>query len=174
MNCSCCGQKGKSVQAKTVRALVHSELARHVMEEVYVLCVNPGYAQVYTAGNGGRSFIKDELQVRVGFKEHEGPHLVCYCFNHTVEDIEKDIRETGSTTIPVRIKEEIQAGRCQCTTRNPGGSCCLGSVNRAVKDALARVREGSEISLAAPRVQCGPPSLEESHNDCCGGGIGES
>ncbi|MCI0460162.1 MAG: copper ion binding protein, partial [Gemmataceae bacterium] len=43
------------------------------------------------------------------------------------------------TTIPDRIKQKVQQGYCQCETMNPQGTCCLGNVNRAVKEARAKL-----------------------------------
>jgi len=47
--------------------------------------------------------------------------LVCYCFNHTAEDIEQDIKEHGKSTIMEKIMTDKKAGRCQCKTENPKG-----------------------------------------------------
>ncbi|MFN3486596.1 MAG: putative iron-sulfur cluster-binding metallochaperone [Planctomycetota bacterium] len=156
--CSCCTWKGKRVPASTVRALVRADLRDRVRDGDYVLCLNPGCAQVYTGPAGARPFVKSDLTVRVGYKETDGPHLVCYCFEHSVEDIEKELRTAGKTTIPERIRIEVKDGHCECEVKNPQGTCCLGNVNRAVKEAEARIAGGIELKVA-PVVQCGPASL---------------
>ncbi len=166
--CSCCHQKGKRVPASTVRALVREPLRGQVHEGDYVLCLNPGCAQVYNGPDGARPFMKSDLAVRVGYKEQEGPHLVCYCFDHSVEEIESQLRGSGKTAVPESIKAEVKAGRCACEVKNPQGTCCLGNVNRAVKEAEARIAGRPTPPIGAPSVQCAPPpSLDESHEDCC-------
>lgn len=165
--CSCCGKSGKRVLASTVRALVHEQERGRVVEGDYVLCVNPACAQVYTAPSGA-PLLRSDLAVRVGFKEQAGPHLVCFCFGHSVEDIEEELRRDGATRIPERIKAEIEAGRCSCDIRNPQGTCCLGDVNRAVHQARERLAGRPAPAVAAPDVQCAPPPvLQEAHSDCC-------
>lgn len=47
--------------------------------------------------------------------------FVCYCFEYTRGDIEKDVRENGRSTIMARILAEKRSGGCQCETRNPKG-----------------------------------------------------
>lgn len=166
--CSCCGQKGKRVSSITVAALVLGPLKSEVREGDYILCLNPGCAQVYTGSDGARSFVKSDLAVRVGYKEQDGPHLVCYCFDHSVEEVEAELRASGRTTIPERIKAEVKAGRCACDVKNPQGTCCLGNVNRAMKEAQDRIAGRETAPVGAPAVQCAPPpAAEENHEDCC-------
>lgn len=166
--CSCCHEKGKRVPASTVRALVREPLRSQVREGDYVLCLNPGCAQVYTGLDGVGSFAKSDLAVRVGYKEQEGPHLVCYCFDHSVEEIEDQLRGTGKSAVPESIKAEVKAGRCACEIKNPQGTCCLGNVNRAVREAQDRIAGRPAAPVGAPAVQCAPPpSLDENHEDCC-------
>jgi hypothetical protein len=166
--CSCCGTGGIRVPASTVRALVRGDLRGQVREGSYLLCPNPGCAQVYTAPEGARSLAKPDLAVRVGFKEQDAPHLVCYCFEHSAEEIEGELHANGHTGIPESISNEVKAGRCACDVKNPKGSCCLGDVNRAVAQAKERLA-GKEIPVGAPAVQCAPPPpLQEDHEGCCG------
>ena len=47
--------------------------------------------------------------------------LICYCFNHTVENIEQYIKVHGKSIIMENIMAEKKAGGCQCTTKNPKG-----------------------------------------------------
>ncbi len=49
--------------------------------------------------------------------------FVCYCFEYTAADIEKDVLENrGRSTIIERIMAETKAGNCQCQIKNPKGS----------------------------------------------------
>ena len=53
------------------------------------------------------------------FKDND---LVCYCFEYTKKDIEKDYLDNGRSTIFERIIFEKKAGQCDCTQKNPKGS----------------------------------------------------
>lgn len=47
--------------------------------------------------------------------------LICYCFNHTAADIERDALTHGRSMIMEKILAEKKAGGCQCATKNPKG-----------------------------------------------------
>ncbi|MCK8604264.1 hypothetical protein K1V27_21400 [Syntrophobacteraceae bacterium DRH4] len=47
--------------------------------------------------------------------------LICYCFNYTTLDIERDVLQNGRSTIMDKIVSEKKAGGCQCATKNPKG-----------------------------------------------------
>ncbi len=47
--------------------------------------------------------------------------LVCYCYEHTKEDIEQDFLKNGKSLILEKIKAEKKAGNCQCETKHPLG-----------------------------------------------------
>ena len=47
--------------------------------------------------------------------------LICYCFGYSVDDIEKDYRDNGVSTIMEKIKMEMKFGNCQCVTKKPKG-----------------------------------------------------
>lgn len=55
---------------------------------------------------------------RNDFKDHE---LVCYCFQYTKKQIEKDFIENGRSMILERITVEKKAGGCDCAQKNPKG-----------------------------------------------------
>jgi hypothetical protein len=166
--CPCCGGPGKKVAEKTVAALLTDAARGRMTRQVYYLCQAPECALVYYASTGSPRFMKEDLRVRVGFKEPAAPHLVCYCFEHSVEGIEEELRKTASTTAPESIKAEIKAGRCACEVKNPQGTCCLGNVNRAVHEAQERIAGKTSAPVGAPAVQCMiAPEMEENHADCC-------
>ena len=48
--------------------------------------------------------------------------IICYCFDYTRADIERDLRENGRSTILERIVEAKRLGACQCATKNPKGT----------------------------------------------------
>jgi hypothetical protein len=48
--------------------------------------------------------------------------IICYCFNHTRADIERDYRENGRSWILEKIIAAKRLGACQCALKNPKGS----------------------------------------------------
>jgi hypothetical protein len=48
--------------------------------------------------------------------------IICYCFNHTRADIERDYRQNGRSLILEKIIAAKRLGACQCATKNPKGS----------------------------------------------------
>src|SRR5712692_3894139 len=138
--CPACSTKARKVAPLTVRALVKPELADTVREETYRFCESlAGDVVYFSETQPERRFLRSDLRVRVGQKATEPPIQVCYCFDWTTDDIERELRLTGTTTIPDRIKQKVQQGFCQCETMNPAGSCCLGNVNKAVKAIRLRL-----------------------------------
>lgn len=47
--------------------------------------------------------------------------LICYCFEHSAEDIRKDVEENGRSTIMEKIMAEKRDGGCNCAIANPKG-----------------------------------------------------
>jgi copper chaperone CopZ len=138
--CPGCSTKARRVASLTVRSLVKPQLVDRVREEPYRFCALPTCDVVYfNEADPANRFLRSDVRVRVGQKETTPPFPVCYCFDWTTEDVEREFRLTGSTTIPKRIKEKIRLGFCRCETMNPQGTCCLGNVNLAVKEVQARL-----------------------------------
>jgi hypothetical protein len=84
---------------------------------------------------------KADVRVRIGLKETEDPVPICYCFEFTEQMIVEEVDRTGTTLIPERIRQEVQADNCECETKNPQGTCCLGNVSRFFKKAKAHKEE---------------------------------
>lgn len=130
----------------TVKALLKGSALRHLTGKDYYFCPAADCDVVYFDGASNSTFRRQDLVVRVGRKESEDPRPVCYCFDFTVEDLSRDITSRGDTDIPEKIAEEVRAGHCACEVKNPEGSCCLGTVRKAVR----KIR--SEICLARERM----------------------
>jgi len=47
--------------------------------------------------------------------------FICYCFEYSGEDIERDYLENGESMIMQKIQMEKKFGNCQCVTKNPKG-----------------------------------------------------
>src|SRR3989338_4491592 len=78
---------------------------------------------LFPSGNGQ----PDSARQREGAHRAErngGPPPVCYCFNHTVEEIEAGVVRTGTSGIPDEITENCRKGLDRCEETNPPGPCC--------------------------------------------------
>lgn len=136
VRCPAGGKPGKRVPSLTVKSLVRDDLVDEAGGCEWFFCKTPECDVVYFAASG-RVITKDALKVRVGVKEKDAPRPVCYCFGHTVESIRKEIERTGKSTVMASVTAKVKSGACDCVVLNPEGICCLGDVNRTVKEALA-------------------------------------
>ena len=141
MACPVSGARSKQVDMLTVSSLVR-QLPLGMPNTEYYFCEAADCDVVYFPFNSQAPlFRRADLLVRVGSKETEDPIPVCYCFGLTRDDIQKEITETGDSTVANRISAEVKAGNCACEVKNPSGKCCLGDVTRIVKGKLSRKGE---------------------------------
>ena len=87
-SCPTCGEKGKPVGAETINALVRPEQKPSSGFPDGYYCPNPEDDTLYFFDSGLDVIAKDEAKVRVGFKETAAPPMVCYCFEHTKDEIQ--------------------------------------------------------------------------------------
>lgn len=137
ISCPGCSAEGKRVKPITLRSLLRPEQVCEIGEGDYFFCPTPGCDTVYFPEGPGRTFFKGDLTVRVGTKESSPPRLVCYCFDHTVEEIFDEVGRTARSTVAADIRRRMAEVGCSCETRNPQGSCCLGTVEHYAREALA-------------------------------------
>ena len=156
--CPECGQVGRAVASLTARAILQPGHAAPLEGAAPRFCRTPECGVLYY-GDAGQRALKQEALVRVGLKETADPVPVCYCFGFFRSDLQEDVAETGGSTIPDRIAAEVKAGRCACEVKNPSGACCLGDVNKVVKEAQAA---GSKAVAA----EGSPPDAPETGNGC--------
>lgn len=133
--CPHCGKKGKPVQSLTLKHQLKPPLNLQERAGEYFFDSNPECPVVYYSSDGKHIFTKGDVRYRVGFKEQNAPHDVCYCFGYTKEIIEDDINKNGKTDIPKIISAEVKAGNCACEFKNPKGTCCLGDVQQVIQEA---------------------------------------
>ena len=108
-------------------------------KQKFWLCAEPDCRVIYF-GDAGAVLEVEQLYVEPGFK-NPVDGLLCYCFGHLRSEVERQIRETGSTTIPEAIRLKTSAGDCACEVRNPTGNCCLGEVHRFVRSIKGATAE---------------------------------
>lgn len=135
--CPANGQPAKPVGRKTVDSLVLPEVRAALVPQPYYFCDAPGCDTVYVSALATHVVTKDMLRVRVGLKESEDPAPLCYCFGYDRKHVRDDIESKGETEIQKIITRRVKAGECRCEEANPSGSCCLGDVSRAIKQAKA-------------------------------------
>ena len=152
--CPTCGEKGKPVKEITLQTLLKPEAKSRISVGSYRFCGSENCEVVYFSETRGSIFNKDELLVRVGIKETLGPRHLCYCFDHSIEEIEDQVHQTGDATVLEDIKTRMKEA-CWCETKSPMGSCCLATVTKHVKAAKAKY--GSDVVKAE--------TMEEE--DCC-------
>jgi CopZ-like zinc binding protein len=147
--CPSCATVGQVISDQTIQAILKPEQALSLLAVGRRFCATPSCEVVYY-GDDGRAVTKSEIPIRVGLKESEDPIPLCYCFGFSLADVRREIVETGLCTVPARIKAEVRAGQCSCEIKNPSGTCCLGEVNRAVKQEQEAVRAGEKKRIDLP------------------------
>lgn len=121
------------VKAITLKSLLRPEALGKVSAAAsWRFCASPECDTVYFDEAGTASFAKRDLTVRVGIKESTAPRPICYCFDHSMEEVEEQIRATGKTSVPADIKTRMQEG-CWCETKSPLGACCLATVTKCAR-----------------------------------------
>ncbi len=155
--CPSCGEMSRKVKHVTLESLLRPERRSDIGEDQNYVCATPRCDMVYFSASNGQTFSKLDLTVRFGLKETDAPRSVCYCFDHTVEEIQDEIQRTGESTVVERIKVDMKGPGCRCEYTNPLGGCCLKTVQVAVADAL-RSLGNEEQAIAAGAVD---------HGDCC-------
>ena len=149
--CPRCGVVGRPVGDETLRAILKAGAAESLLGVERRFCRTQSCEVLYY-GEDGRFVEKSAATVRVGAKETEDPVPLCYCFNHTLADIRREVQETGSSTVADRIAAEIRADKCECEVKNPSGACCLGEVRKATKEVQEAIAGGErQPGSASPK-----------------------
>ena len=175
-SCPKCGTSSKAVKPVTPRSLLKDSEKSRLADRPYFFCAASGCPVVYFDDSGKSIFGKDALSVRVGIKETGSLRPVCYFFNHTIEEIEEEIRQTGETTVLDDIKTRMKEA-CWCETTSPMGSCCLATVTKEVKAAKSRLggfgdckgKETSDggVDCCSPEFSPEEGPLDPVEADCC-------
>lgn len=97
MFCPSCGKKGRLVKPVTVESLLTEEArTRAGRTEGFRFCAEPSCDVAYFHPESGDRFLRADVKVRIGQKETSPPRPICYCFDHTVEEIENEVAQTGT------------------------------------------------------------------------------
>lgn len=134
--CPVCECKGRSVKSITIESLVKKERLEKLDDKNdFQFCSSNTCDVVYFHSETEKLIKRADLFVSVGQKETEPSRKICYCFDYCAEDIEKDVRASGSSDIPDVIAEKCRNGQDQCAEKNPQGTCCLGNVQEVLNKA---------------------------------------
>ena len=138
-------QVGPVLDTLTVKALLALPLTAVAPDHGYRFCPAPDCPTVYYRADGRQVFGEDDLRERVYQKHTADPASpVCYCFGHTVADIQAALAAGDPDRILDHIERGIQAGQCACDIRNPQGRCCLGNVRELI-DHLSASSPDQEV-----------------------------
>ncbi|MCA1593364.1 MAG: hypothetical protein LC754_12095 [Acidobacteria bacterium] len=149
--CPACEDVGRKVERQTVLHHVRPEHLSRVNGEAYRFCATPSCTVVYYGEDGARFTVAD-VREPVTEKTSGDARPICYCFGFSEGDVRRELACHGAITIPQQISRLTKAAMCACEVRNPSGACCLGLVNKIVKQ-LADEHKTT-------------PVLAEAH-DCC-------
>jgi hypothetical protein len=147
--CPSCGGTGKPVKPITIESLVadaaraRAALGRLSLLRRAILRGRLFPSRYWRADREERGPRPDRAETT------EEPRPVCYCFEHTVKEIEAEILATGTSQVADEITEKCRQGLDRCEETNPQGSCCLGNVRRAMKEARQTGRNRPTISATA-------------------------
>lgn len=132
-NCPKTGTRGKKVDNATIKSMMCESL-RQILDESYYFCDIEDCDIVYFSESGSHIIKADSIREAVYQKSPQNPQTkVCYCFQHTVGDIQDAVTNATHDRIVEDIQLGIQQGQCACDWRNPQGSCCLGNVRQFIK-----------------------------------------
>jgi len=117
--CPVCNTPGKKIRQETLNSLVKSDRLP-ADPHGYSLCLSPKCDVIYF---GEQNFFKDDVKVKVWFKESESVATVCYCRNVTAKDIFEHIVIKGCCQNIQDIQAHTGAGMGKsCLTQNPAGT----------------------------------------------------
>jgi copper chaperone CopZ len=159
--CPRCEAKGRAIDPVTLKAQVLPDrLAGLPVHDEWRLCTSEGCEVVYFRGN--KELVLGETRA-VPFHKREDPkRLVCFCFEHSVAELEADVAANGMSTIQASIKAACTAGQDDCKRKNPQGRCCLGNVGHVVKRATPVATDGTQATGC-----CGAEAGAEPAEACC-------
>lgn len=141
VECPKCKQKAKGVLGKTLEHLLTDEAkAKFTCFDGFYFCKSFFCEVVYFRDE--TLLTQEGVSVVVGHKEGATPATVCYCFEWTKEKMKVELQETGQSTATEDIKHKMDTLGCSCEILNPSGGCCLGDVDKAVKDLKEELKQG--------------------------------
>lgn len=117
--CPLCNEIGKKVRAETINNLVNEKLLP-AQNEDYYLCPASECEVVYF---GQHIYYKDDVKLKVWFKEQDPTVPVCYCKGITTADIFEHVavRSCCKNIKDIQLHTGANTGS-ECLTKNPAGT----------------------------------------------------
>ncbi len=117
--CPVCRRPGRMVSPKTVASLLKSSRLPESLDG-YSLCLSHDCDVVYY---GSQVFGKEDVRVKVWYKENDPSVPVCYCRNVTEADVVRHIAVVRCCDSLKDIQKHTGANTGkECLTQNPGGT----------------------------------------------------
>lgn len=117
--CPVCSEPGKKVRIETLINIIKADRLPATLEG-YFLCLSNKCDVIYF---GQQILYKDDVKVKVWFKEEESSVPVCYCMDVTQADIIEHIAVRGCCTDIEDIQKHTGANTGKdCSTKNPTGT----------------------------------------------------
>ncbi len=132
-HCPRCGRPARSVKRVTLESLLRPECQVRIDDGPWYVC-EARFCTLLYFNPTGTVFELSDLRVPFGIKATGPPRPVCYCFGHTIEEIEEEIARTGQSTVPEQIKQAMKVEGCRCEQTNPLGRCCLATVQAVIAE----------------------------------------
>ena len=133
VKCPICSEKAKGVLGKTLEHLLTDQAkSQLVCLDGFYFCKTPSCDVVYFRNK--EILTQKDINIVVGHKNTASPATVCYCFDWSKEKIKAQLQNSGESTAMQDIKHKMDTLGCSCEILNPSGGCCLGDIEKAVKD----------------------------------------
>jgi len=116
-----CPTNGKEYPAVGIKTLLHhikSPWDANLKNQGYYFCSDPDCEVVYF-GLNNVTIAKSNVLTGVWEKELKNSQFVCYCFNVTNEQANKN------KNIKQYVTQKTKESLCACEIKNPSGRCCL-------------------------------------------------
>lgn len=131
--CPRCDTQGSAVERETLESQVKPVALSRIADSVgWSFCATSDCDVVYFRET---EEVNLDSVKRTPFQKSSKPaRLVCFCFEHSVGDVVRDVAMSGHSSIRDAIKEACKAGRDNCPRENPQGRCCLGNVGKVIRE----------------------------------------
>ncbi|PCJ20764.1 MAG: hypothetical protein COB02_00205 [Candidatus Cloacimonadota bacterium] len=129
--CPSCKQKSDNVSNLALQSHLKTNL--NDLKGTFFVCTTQKCQIVYFSTQLKQQFTKNDIHTRFGLKESLNPRPICYCFNHSIQDIETQLKTSKNCDIIEQIKSSMKLSGCNCEIKNPIGKCCLNTIKKIIQ-----------------------------------------
>ena len=131
-SCPICNKTGLLVKLEAALNLVNNNSYIDKNKKVYI-CQNKKCTVTYFQEENPKYYTKEEVNVPIWFKEPMNEMIVCYCYNISLQEIIKVVKEHKVYTKDEVIKILNKPKNNDCLHSNPIGKEC----DRLFENAIA-------------------------------------